>query len=131
MNRSLKNVGWGIKLGQPTQTKISHEYVIKKRWLRTVCRRQPTHTKISHEYVIKKRSLRTSLGQPMQLKISSECTIKKNIDGICLAKLSGNRFFYYLIWNHRVTKWMSLKWPEILKKSPRKTYKNITSRRRN
>ena len=45
--------------------KISREYTAKRRWLKSkngVCARQPTHTKISGEYVIRKRWLRSKTG---------------------------------------------------------------------
>ena len=45
----------------------------------TVYARQPTHTKISGEYIIKKRWLRSKLRHTGRLKIGNEYVIKKTL----------------------------------------------------
>ena len=62
-------------------TKISHEYVIKKRWLTGLLSRfaYKNHTKISRAYTAIKRCLRTNLGQSHIQKISGEYPIKKTL----------------------------------------------------
>ena len=77
MNASLKNVGWGLKLGHARRSKISDVYVIKKRWL--------------------------SVSDNQFFWLSD-------------TKLTASGYVLTLM------KWMSYKWPEILKKISSETY---------